>query len=375
MSKDALIEAAWRDVAVTDNSLEQAISALRARSASCRRPAVHRDRAAPRLPVRAPTSRASARRETDEALERCWRRTARGSKDAAALETLERERVVAARAHSSACSAPRPTTRRRTSAWPMPACFRFESTRADERPTPRRWRAAVHHAREACRLDPRLGGSVGHARVRARSRRSTRRGACRRAGAPSSLEPDNWRHHLRLAFVGWGEERLRAAQRALQLLPGLRWRTGLRPPSTSRGSRSTRPNTSSRPASRRRTRSRRAAHASAPSGCTGCAGLLHLRAGDETARTGIFQRELAARATPVTSMRPNVAPMSTTRSAPPPGRTAMWPAPLPRSIARCRWRRASRWREPRAPCCRRTASGRRGVCSSRPDSIDSERIA
>ena len=29
VSKDALIEAVWRDVAVTDNSLEQAVSALR----------------------------------------------------------------------------------------------------------------------------------------------------------------------------------------------------------------------------------------------------------------------------------------------------------------------------------------------------------
>jgi tetratricopeptide (TPR) repeat protein len=35
------------------------------------------------------------------------------------------------------------------------------------------------------------------------------------------LEPDNWRHELRLAFVAWGEERLRAASRALALLPGL----------------------------------------------------------------------------------------------------------------------------------------------------------
>jgi tetratricopeptide (TPR) repeat protein len=34
------------------------------------------------------------------------------------------------------------------------------------------------------------------------------------------LEPDNWRHHLRLASVGWGEERLRAAGRTLALLPG-----------------------------------------------------------------------------------------------------------------------------------------------------------
>jgi tetratricopeptide (TPR) repeat protein len=36
-----------------------------------------------------------------------------------------------------------------------------------------------------------------------------------------SLEPASWRHHLRLASVSWGEERLRAADRARQLLPGL----------------------------------------------------------------------------------------------------------------------------------------------------------
>jgi tetratricopeptide (TPR) repeat protein len=42
--------------------------------------------------------------------------------------------------------------------------------------------------------------------------------AARRAIA---LEPDNWRHHLRLAVAGWGEERLRASQRCLTLLPGL----------------------------------------------------------------------------------------------------------------------------------------------------------
>jgi tetratricopeptide (TPR) repeat protein len=35
-----------------------------------------------------------------------------------------------------------------------------------------------------------------------------------------TLEPDNWRHHFRLAYVGWGEERVRAARRTLTLLPG-----------------------------------------------------------------------------------------------------------------------------------------------------------
>ena len=35
-----------------------------------------------------------------------------------------------------------------------------------------------------------------------------------------TLEPDNWRHHLRLGYVSWGEERLREARRTLALLPG-----------------------------------------------------------------------------------------------------------------------------------------------------------
>jgi len=35
------------------------------------------------------------------------------------------------------------------------------------------------------------------------------------------LEPENWRHALRLAKVSWGEERVQAARRVLALTPGL----------------------------------------------------------------------------------------------------------------------------------------------------------
>jgi hypothetical protein len=37
----------------------------------------------------------------------------------------------------------------------------------------------------------------------------------------TALEPDNWRHQVRLAYVSWGEHRLRAAHRALHLIPDL----------------------------------------------------------------------------------------------------------------------------------------------------------
>src|SRR2546430_9108078 len=37
----------------------------------------------------------------------------------------------------------------------------------------------------------------------------------------TSLEPDDWRHYLSLAFVSWGEDRLRASHKVSKLCPGL----------------------------------------------------------------------------------------------------------------------------------------------------------
>jgi tetratricopeptide (TPR) repeat protein len=56
---------------------------------------------------------------------------------------------------------------------------------------------------------------LGHAQTLG-GLRSEAQASLRRA---VSLEPDNWRHHFRLALASWGEERLRAADRALALLP------------------------------------------------------------------------------------------------------------------------------------------------------------
>ena len=94
-----------------------------------------------------------------------------------------------------------------------------------------------------------------------------------------TLEPDNWRHHFRLSFVSWGEERLRAAHRTLALLPDFplaHWLCGHR----ARGAAgaATRPSGSWRRASPARRVSRRARPDSAPSRCTGCAVSCILRA-------------------------------------------------------------------------------------------------
>jgi tetratricopeptide (TPR) repeat protein len=100
------------------------------------------------------------------------------------------------------------------------ACImQFEMTRADERPDVGALEAATRHSREACRLAPEYGeawATLGFVLDRT-GRHLDALAASRRA---VTLEPDNWRHHFRLAYVGWGEERLRAAHRTLALLPG-----------------------------------------------------------------------------------------------------------------------------------------------------------
>lgn len=220
LSKDALIETAWRGVAVTDNSLEQAVSALR-RVLGDTADGTPYIQTVPRQGYRfaAGVSR-SVRRESDAHLDALLAPHRAWLEGQSSLETLERERVAdAQKAFRRALEA--------APGFALPhiglanACvFRFESTRSDLQPDGDALGAAVRHAREACRLDPGLAeawATLGFV-LRAAGDAQSALAASRRA---VTLEPDNWRHQLRLAFVGWGEERLRAASRALHLLPGL----------------------------------------------------------------------------------------------------------------------------------------------------------
>src|SRR5439155_8279880 len=79
---------------------------------------------------------------------------------------------------------------------------------------------AGHHAREGCRLDA-SSGEAWSTLAFVLHRRGDAPEAIAAARKAVMLDPDNWRHYLRLAFVSWGEERLRAAQRVLTLCPGL----------------------------------------------------------------------------------------------------------------------------------------------------------
>ena len=218
-SKDALITAAWEDVAVTDNSLEQVVSALRRLigDAPDGRPRLE---TVPRRGYRfaGEVSRV-VRRESDQALEALLAPHRAWIEGRAALETLARDQIVPARDAFEIVLRSDPDMASAHVGLANACVMQFEMTRADESPDVASLARAAHHAREACRLDAAyaeawatlgfvLGQSGSGADALAASRRAV------------TLEPDNWRHHFRLAFVGWGEERLREARRTLALLPG-----------------------------------------------------------------------------------------------------------------------------------------------------------
>jgi len=212
--KDDLVQAGWRDVAVGDNSLEQAISGLR------RVLGPDHIETVPRRGYRftAPVSRV-APRESDAGLEALLAPHRAFVEGRAALETLERSGVARARAVFEGALQSAPESPSVHIGIANACVMQFEMTRADPAPDAGALALAARHAREACRLDPDSGeawATLGLVLDRAGARLDAQ-AAAKRAVA---LEPDNWRHHFRAAFVGWGEERLRAARHALALLPG-----------------------------------------------------------------------------------------------------------------------------------------------------------
>jgi DNA-binding winged helix-turn-helix (wHTH) protein/Flp pilus assembly protein TadD len=216
--KAALLDTAWPDVAVGDNSLEQAISGLRRALGRPPTGTTYVETLARRgYRLGVPVTRSVAR-HTDQALESLLAPYRAFVEGRAALETLTSGAVARARGvfeemvHFAPDFAPGHVGLANALA------FGFEAARADDTPDAAALLTAVHHAREACRLDANYGEAWATlAFVLSPGGSADAAAAGRRA---VTLEPDNWRHQARLAYVTWGEERLRAARRALALLPG-----------------------------------------------------------------------------------------------------------------------------------------------------------
>lgn len=220
VAKDALVKAAWDDVAVTDNSLEQAVSALRrtlvvdpALGQSIETVPRHGYRFSAKV-TRQSEPLDQARLDALLAPHRAW------VEGRSALETLSASEVARAEQVFRGVIAQAPDLLQGHVGLANALAFRFESTRADVVPDVAALDDALNCARTACRIDPDAAeawATLGFVLHRG-GRIEEGRAAVRRA---LTLESDNWRHHLRLAFVTWGEERLRAVFRTLQLMPGV----------------------------------------------------------------------------------------------------------------------------------------------------------
>jgi DNA-binding winged helix-turn-helix (wHTH) protein len=221
LAKDDLIAQVWPGVFVTDNSLTRAVSELRRSLGDVAEEPQYIQTVARRgyrfvAPVRvgtrgtpavsiAPKTLTAHKVEAD-ARQQLEAFSADALPDAVA--TLERQRD----AH--------PDDPRVRVALAHAYFFEHEATRAG----PSRDRAIAEkgliEAREACRLDPRLGeawATLGLL-LAAAGEAADARAALRQA---ITLEPDNWRHHFRHAYVSWGEDRLRSVSRTLALQPAL----------------------------------------------------------------------------------------------------------------------------------------------------------
>ena len=219
VSKDDLLEAGWKEVAVGDNSLEQAISSLR-RVLGARSDGIAYIETVPRRGYRfgVPVT-PMASRESDAALDALLAPHRAFVEGRALLETLERDRVRRAREVFEDALRSAPDFASAHIGLANACAMQFEMTRADPAPDGAAIAMAVRHAREACRLDPQ-SGEAWATRGFVLDRIGEHLDAQAAAKRAVTLEPDNWRHHFRLSYASWGEERLRAAHQTLALLPG-----------------------------------------------------------------------------------------------------------------------------------------------------------
>ena len=220
VSKDALITAGWKDVAVSDNSIEQAISSLRRTLGNQPGGAAYIETLARRgYRFAAAVERAPAR-ESDAALDAMLAPYRAFVDGRAALETLDRDAITRAREAFAQALRAEPDHPSAHIGMANACILGFESTRADAAPDVDALREAGHHAREGCRLDA-ASGEAWSTLAFVLHRSGDTREAIAAARKAVALDPDDWRHFLRLAFVSWGEERLRAARRVLTLNPRL----------------------------------------------------------------------------------------------------------------------------------------------------------
>ncbi len=227
VSRDLLLDRFWPDVTVSDNTLTRAIADIRhALDDAAGTPAYIQTLARRGYRFVAPVAEESAPPDRSQPGTVAVSSAVAGLEPFVAWErgraTLESLSVAALPAAAEAFSravAGAPHYAPAHAGLANAYIFRYEATRVDNVPDVAALTAAIAAATRAIELDPTLGegwAALGHA-LGGAGRVEESRAALRQAVA---LEPRNWRHHYRIAACTWGEERLRAVERADALLPG-----------------------------------------------------------------------------------------------------------------------------------------------------------
>lgn len=227
VTREVLFDRFWSDVTVTDNTLTRAIADIRKALAD--------DPASP-VYIQTMTRRgyrflAPVVEESPDTATPAGLSAAEGAslvglepfvaweRGRAALESLDARSLPLAVAAFTRAIAGAPHYAPAYAGLANAHVFRFEASRVDDRPETAALDEAIAAAMRATVLEASLGegwAALGHA-LHGVGRTDEARAALRQA---TTLEPRNWRHQYRLAVATWGEERLRAVERAEALLPG-----------------------------------------------------------------------------------------------------------------------------------------------------------
>jgi len=218
--KHALASTAWRDVAVTDNSVDQAISRLRKTLGRLEDGARYIETVPNRGYRFGADIERARRREPDARLDAHlapFRACVQGQDH---LDTLDRDAIVRARRAFEDVLRAAPDYAAAHVGLANACAFAFESTRADIAPDAAALTLAFDHASKGCELAPASSEAWSTLAFVLYLNGDTHDAAAAACKAVD-LEPLDWRHALRLSYVSWGEARLRAARRVLKLCPGL----------------------------------------------------------------------------------------------------------------------------------------------------------
>jgi DNA-binding winged helix-turn-helix (wHTH) protein len=222
VSKDALAEAGWKNVAVTTNSVTQSV--LRLRKVLEATPSPNTPEYIETIPNHgyrfiAPVERREPldADSSSEAELAPYRAFVQGRAD---LYTLNRDAIRRARRAFEAALRLDPDYGRAHVGLANACALAFEATRVDTACDLEALQQAIRHARHGTQLSP-SSGEAWSTLAFVLSLHGDAKDSAAAALKAIALEPGNWLHSLRLAYLSWGEARIDAARTVLKLCPGL----------------------------------------------------------------------------------------------------------------------------------------------------------